>query len=403
MNRRRFLGGLATGAGVGLAGCFSAPRAREGAGAGGRRSVRASGGVTGADYSVSDEDLPIPRSELVRAAPRDGIPAITDPVFGSDWSGITVEGGAAWRGDYTVEPRLQDRDEVIGVVRDGEARAYPLKLLAEHEVVNDTFGGPLLITFCPLCGSSLTARRTVGDEETTFGVSGLLWNWDLVMYDQRTESLWGQIAATAIRGERTGDRLEPVPSSLTRWDTWQGERSDTRVLRPPPDSNTVRGTVSFDYKLDRYGGYDANERIGLGSREFQDDRLHPKTQVVGVESRGTARAYPFRVVDEAGVVNDRVGELPVVVATGPSDTPSVDSGELFAYDRRVEGRAFEFEPAGRGRMTAGGSTWSIPTGRAVDGPHEGRRLAQAGATTAVYWFAWLEFNPETDVYGRNGG
>lgn len=405
MNRRQFLAGVGTVTGFLLAGTPEPPRRSRLSDSPNRDRATATGAagadVTGAVTSLSASDLPVPESELVRAAPRDRIPAITDPAFGDDWSGVRIEGYSHLRGEYEVEPRLEPWDEVIGIEREGEARAYPLKLLSEHEVVNDTFGEPLLVTFCPLCGSSIAARRTVDGRETIFGVSGLLYNWDLVMYDAATDSKWSQLAATAIRGPRTGDVFDLVPSTLTRWETWRESHPDTRVLRPPPDSNTIRGRVTFDYELDRYAAYEANEQIGLGNREFEDDRLHPKTRVIGVATEDETRAYPFPAVEKRGVINDTVGDLPVVVAIGPGDSPSVSSGELFAYDRRVGGQLLRYEHVEAGRMRAGGSTWNVPTGRAVDGPFRGQQLTQAGPADAVFWFAWLDFHPDTEVYGTD--
>ncbi len=223
MHRRQFLAGVGGAAGVGLAGCVGAPRAPA--------APRVRDPRAGTDAALSESDLPVPESELVRAAPRDGIPAITDPVFGADWSGVTVEGETRLRGEYEVEPRLQPADEVIGVERDGEARAYPLKLLSEHEAVNDTFGGPLLVTFCPLCGSSLTARRTVDGAETTVGVSGLLYRWDLVIGDGRTRA----------------DR----PGTHPQGGRWTGHTRDAGSDRPGPRTRCSgsRGWISTPRRL----------------------------------------------------------------------------------------------------------------------------------------------------------
>jgi hypothetical protein len=128
---------------------------------------------------------------------------------------------------------------VLGVEHDDRARAHPLRVLNHHEVVNDEFAGPLAVTYCVLCGSGVVFERRVTGEPTTFGVSGRLWRSDLVMYDGLTDSLWSQLAATAIRGPRTGDRLTLVPSSLTTWGKWRSAHPETRVLLPPPHSGTV--------------------------------------------------------------------------------------------------------------------------------------------------------------------
>jgi len=126
----------------------------------------ASRDAPGEDGSVasgeSSLEFPVPRSEITRGAPKDAIPAIVDLEFGADWSELTVD-GVGFQG-ATIEPRLEPDDRVIGVARDGEARAYPLCVLNRHEVVNDELGGPLLVTYCPLCGSAVTAvRRADGD------------------------------------------------------------------------------------------------------------------------------------------------------------------------------------------------------------------------------------------------
>jgi hypothetical protein len=311
--------------------------------------------------------------------PQDGIPAITDPAFADDWS--------------DADATLEDDERVVGVARGGEARAYPLGILDWHEVVNDSFGGPLLVTFCPLCGSGVTAVRRVDGEETRFGVSGKLWRNDLVMYDAKTGSLWSQILATAIRGEETGTTLDLVPSTLTTWGAWREAHPGTSVLLPPPASGTVQGDVSRNYETDPYAGYEDDRRIGISTEEFDDDRLHPKAQVVGVASDGVARAYPFQRVSEGGgVVNDRVGDLPVVVSVDAADG-------LVAYDRRVDGETLSFRADGERHLAAGGWRWERTTGRAVDGPHEGTTLTRANGRSQMFWFAWLDFHPDTEVYG----
>jgi hypothetical protein len=396
MNRRRLLGSLGTAAVLGLAGCTS----REDAGDGGdtgddRTTATASPPPTGAAVDASgnssvvrgprgEVELPVDDAEIRRVIGKDRIPAITEPSFGSDWG--------------SVEYALGDEDRVIGVVRDGAARAYPLAVLNWHEVVNDDFGGPLLVTYCPLCGTGVTAERRVDGQVTTFGVSGRLWRSDLVMYDSLTDSLWSQILATAIRGDRTGDRLSLVPSSLTTWGQWRTDHPDTEVLLPPPRSGTVVSSLPRNYDSDPYAGYEDSRSIGVaggGGGDFDDDRLHPKAQVIGVATETAAVAYPFARVSEVGVVNDTVGDLPVVVAAGAGET-------LSAFDRRVDGTTLTFTPAGAGRMRAGGSTWTRTTGTAVDGPYEGVTLDQAARVSTEFWFAWLNFHPDTAVYGTDG-
>jgi hypothetical protein len=385
MDRRRFLAALGVATAVGGAGCagVSAPAADPGARIDGGEE-EAGSTPTGAPTdgaAFANPSLPVPESELNRGAAKDGIPAITEPAFASDWRG--------------VEASLTDDTEVVGVERDGAARAYPLPILNWHEIVNDEFGGPLLVTFCPLCGSGVVAERTVDGEATVFGVSGLLWRSDLVMYDRASESLWSQLLAQAIRGPKTGRRLSLVPSTITTWGAWRAAAPDTEVLVPPPESGTIVGDATRQYGYDPYEAYARSERIGIGFNSVDDDRLHPKTTVIGVARGDVARAYPLRdvLLAEGSLVEDDVGGLPVVVAAADDG-----DGTLVAYDRRVDGETLSFERAGDAHLRAGGSRWRLTTGRAVDGPFEGRRLAAASRRSALFWFAWVDFHPETDVW-----
>jgi hypothetical protein len=321
--------------------------------------------------------LPVPESELIKAANRDEIRAITETSFASDWSdrAETLE-------EYTFGGLVAE-DIVIGVTREGRSRAYPLQILWTHEIVNDDFGGPLLVTYCPICGSSVTAERTVDGAATIFGVSGYLWRSDLVMYDRRTESLWSQIAATAIRGSRTGQELTLVPSTVTTWESWRQSNPGTDVLLPPPLSTAISESVAKP----SYVPYRRKELFSdRGTDEFDN-----RTAVKGVVVDGTARAYPFPVVEREGLLNDRVGGHPVLVGLGTGT-------RLVAYDRCVDGQALTFEATEEGMARAGGSRWRLDTGLAVDGPHDGERLTELGGQP-MFWFAWQKFNPDSDVYG----
>lgn len=121
------------------------------------------------------------------------------------------------------------------------ARAYPIKVLQFHKIVDHTLGEPLLVTYCPLCRSAMAARREVRDEPTRFGVDGRLWRENLLLYDGLTGSPWSQTAATAIRGPATGQRLVLRPATLTSWGNWRRNHPETAVLLPPPYSRTVAG------------------------------------------------------------------------------------------------------------------------------------------------------------------
>ena len=387
MRRRRFLAATVAGSLVGLAGC---------AAAGGEERTEADGpGATAGPTDtrpgseggpLRNPDLPLGDDDLLRAAGRDDIPAISSPAFAADWSSVSA----------TLGPD----EPIVGVAVDGTARAYPLAVLNWHEVVNDDLGGPLLVTYCPLCGSGVVADRLVAGRPATFGVSGYLWHRDLVLYDARTESLWSQLLARAVRGPRTGDRLALRPSALTTWREWRREHPDTSVLLPPPASETVTGRGEWNYDVDPYAEFSSWSPVAVGINS--GPALGPKELVLGVATDRQATAYPLgRVLEAGGVVNDTVGDLPVVVAS--------TRDALVAYDRRVGGETLHFGRTDDGRtdggqtddvLTGGGSRWGLASGCALDGPHEGTVLRRANDRTPMYWFAWASFYPGTAVYGR---
>lgn len=378
MKRRHFLGSLGA---VGLAAGTSTRSDRDCGPPPPASALRA-----GARFR--NVDLPVPEDELVSGASRDSIPAITDPAFGPDWDALDAE--------LDDPPVLAESEQVVGVEVGDVVRAYPLAVLDWHEVVNDTVSTadgtvPLLVTYCPLCRSAIVADRVVAGEPLTFGVSGLLYESDLVLYDTATESLWSQILATAIRGPLTGTELSLRPNTLTTWGAWREVHPDTEVLLPPPLSDTIVGRTSSDYDRDPYRGNGRANIVTIGIPGDIDPRLDPNLTVVGVVFRGAARAYPADRVADVGVVNDCLNGLPVVVASRSGDEP-------VAYVRGVDGQTVRFDRAGE-YLVAGGSRWEITSGHAVDGPHEGTKLTQANDRSPMFWFAWAQFYPETDIWG----
>ena len=164
-------------------------------------------------FDLSDSS--IPAKEIQQGGPpRDGIAALDAPET------LSAE-LARWR----------DSDLVIGVSLGAETRAYPVAILNWHELVNDTLAGrPILVSYCPLCGTALVFDRQAGKKVRTFGVSGLLYQSDLLLYDRETESLWSQILSTAVSGPLKGARLELLRSSLTRWGIWKEREMPAIVM-----------------------------------------------------------------------------------------------------------------------------------------------------------------------------
>lgn len=379
MRRRQY---LATAGTVGLAVLAGTPDT-------GSPSDRLAGPETiqQADSSTADW-LPVEQSKLIRAAPKDGIPAIVDPEFGDSWAALPDDGPHGGR-------TLRHDDVILGVTAGDRARAYPLKVLSRHEVVNDVFGDPIAVTYCPVCRSGLVANRDVAGKTRRFGVSGLLYQANLVLYDEPSDTLWSQIAARAIRGPLTGTGLSLFAATKTTWTDWQASHPETDVLLPPPRSGTVVGPVSLNYELDIYERWREfakhDPTVGpLGQLEWDDVRLERRALVLGIAHDGEARAYPKTELQQASPIHDAVGGLPVVVTASDAD-------RLFAYDRRVDGNRLTFTDDGDA-LRAGGSRWDRVSGRALDGPHEGTTLSPAPSQGPLFWAAWLQFYPDTTVF-----
>ena len=214
------------------------------------KSSRAIGdGLHVESYGFSLDGLNVPRDLIVAAGfPKDGMPALVDP-GAMPGSGV-VPLNESRRGKYIVTS-----DRVVGVVLGGEARAYPVRLLNWHEVINDTLGGiPIAVTYHPLCDSVVVFDRRVGDEVLEFGVSGLLFNSNQLLFDRRTdpaeESLWSQLLGRAVTGPAAlaGRTLDVLPSSVARWDRWLALYPETTVIDPDPD-------LVKRYERNPYGNY----------------------------------------------------------------------------------------------------------------------------------------------------
>ncbi|MGE8452517.1 MAG: DUF3179 domain-containing protein [Pseudomonadales bacterium] len=228
----------------------------------------------------------VPQDEIVNGGPpRDGIPALIAPRF------VTASEATFLRSD----------DRVLGVLLNGVAKAYPERILIWHEIVNDEFNGePLVVSFCPLCGTGAAHSASVDGKRLTFGVSGLLYNSNLLLYDKQTQSLWSQMLGKAISGPLKGAALKDFPITHTTWQAWQKEHPRTVVL----SSHTG---YQLGYGINPYSDYLTNAVVMFRVRQ-ESHRFHPKEWVLGVEANGTYKAYPFTELANAGnVVRDRVG------------------------------------------------------------------------------------------------
>lgn len=242
-----------------------------------------------ASYQFDLSTCLVPRETLVPAGfPRDGVPAMTRPEV-LDRAGLakcTEQLRRAHQGKLLV-----DSDLVIGVAMGGEARAYPIRMITWHEIVNDVLGGvPIAVTYHPLCDSSVVFDRRVGGETLEFGVSGLLFNSNLLMYDRRPgrqgESLWSQLLFRAVAGPAAarGATLALVPAVVVHWSDWLERHPDTTVLAP--DRARMRAYRSS------YGSYFASPELRYPAEPLPEDGRPLKEPWIALRAGEAWHAFP---------------------------------------------------------------------------------------------------------------
>jgi hypothetical protein len=236
----------------------------------------------------------IPQDQILGGGPsKDGIPAIFEPRL-----------IAAVSASY-----LKPEDRVIGIELDGVSRAYPISILNWHEIVNDKINQhSFAVTYCPLCGTGVAFYSKLRGKDAEFGVSGLLYNSDVLLYDRGTESLWSQILGEAISGKLVGEKLKVIPISHTTWREWLKQHPETTVL----SDNTG---FSRDYSRNPYRGYEKTRSLYFQVNNTAPATYHPKEAVVGVEIDGVFKAYPFVELDKLGLskFEDRVNGTRITI------------------------------------------------------------------------------------------
>ena len=333
-----------------------------------------------------------PLERLVSGGPsKDGIPALTDPTFVSPESA-----GASY---------LSDTDLVMGVVINGEAKAYPQNMGWWHEIVNDIVGGqPIVMSFCPLTGTGMVfdGRGDDGSRITT-GVSGLLFNSNLVMYDRRDgQTLYPQMFYRGVSGARSGEELELLPVVETTWGYWKKLHPGTQVI----SSNTGIYSVG-QYREYPYVQSGADYRTADQYLIFSFDTSQASTyfgakqMTLGVRFGEMAKAYPFAAMGAEAVVNDVVdGNAIVVVYYGRealalplSRSIEVDGRQTTLTMDRVSSTDARFPFLMKDKETE--TVWDL-MGEAISGTHKGKHLNQVPAHNA-FWIAWTTFWKNTGI------
>jgi len=264
--------------------------------------------------------------------PKDGIPAIDKPHYVS-----AEEAGF-----------LQGNDFVLGFELEGQAFAYPRYILNWHELINDQVNGkPFLISYCPLCGTGMAFSSSVDGKHLMFGVSGLLFNSDVLFFDRESESLWSQLEKKAISGKLVGTELEQLYLEHTTWDNWKVQHPQTKVL-------SEQQGFTRSYRRDPYSGYETSSQLFFKTLRSAPKEFHTKERVMGVEINGAYKAYPYIELRKHGKLK---------------------------FTDTIEGSDYIIH-------------WDEATETAKIETVAGEKVV----STVAYWFAWYTFHPGTEIF-----
>lgn len=332
--------------------------------------------------NFSDQNWLIPVNEVVDGGPgKDGIPSVENPSFTS-----------VNQVDYLQDDRL-----VIGVKINNELRLYPHQILDWHEIINDTIGDEhYSLTYCPLTGTGIAYDREINSEVNEFGVSGLLFRNNLIMYDRNTDSNWSQMQLRAVNGNLSGKEGETIQVVESTWETWKNMYPEAKVM-------TTDTGFSRNYQGFAYGrGYLTDNNSFIFQPKRDDRRLPNKTIVHGViedEFRGEStvlRIYPIQnLKDNVQVINETFRSRNIVFAGSSEDQIGVSF-----INATEDGSSLTFEPV-QGDLPIimednEGNQWNI-FGKAVSGPRAGERLTPTKSYNG-YWFAFADFYPNSCIY-----
>jgi len=332
------------------------------------------GNAGGTADSGTDDRWLIPAGNVVDGGPgKDGIPALQQPSF-EPATAVTV-----------VEP-----DDLVIVVRDGnQVKAYPEDILDYHEIVNDgPTDDPFIVSYCPLTASAIGWNGRAADSNPTFGVSGLLYNSNLLLYDRQTDTVWSQMLQMAVNGPRIGQSAEIVQVLETKFSTLQSMYPDALVM------TRATGHVR-NYDNYPYGAYRENQDL-LFRVAPRDDRLHPKERAIGIHMDSTAKIYQIAGFgNSTQAINEQFeGQSIVVVGNSALDLAVIYSSEL------SDGTILSLSPVQDDlpniMIDTEGNVWDI-FGTAVSGPRAGEQLASVPAYTAM-WFAWAAHFSEVQIH-----
>ncbi|MBN4051987.1 DUF3179 domain-containing protein [Cytophagaceae bacterium AH-315-L13] len=339
----------------------------------------------------------VPLFEFKVLLKRDGIPPIDDPKF--------------WYKDR-ADSAFFEHEPVISIAIDGMAKAYPLSILMFHEIVNDSLNNvPITVTYCPLCNAAIVFDRRLSfkgiDYLFDFGVSGMLRNSDMIMWDRQTESWWQQFLGECLVGKLKGAQLTLLPSMLISYEEFTKSYPKGQIL------STETGIDSDEeapYGTNPYENYDdlANNQPRLFKGKV-DDRLPAMERIININVNGTDIIYPLSIINKKGVINDNPHNYPVVIffqsgVVSVMDKSEIknskDVGAVTVFSPGINGSTLTFIKTSEGfKDVQTQSLWSL-TGKCIEGQHKGKQLTPI-VHGNHFAFAWFAFKPECEIYGQD--
>jgi hypothetical protein len=334
--------------------------------------INTSGSTTSSNQGAAIWSIPI--NEIFDGGPgKDGIPALEDP------ERVSVEAGGY----------LLDQELVLGYFDGENAIAYPLQILDWHEIINDELNHfPYAITYCPLTGTGIGWDRTLNGNPTTFGVSGLIYNNNLIPYDRQTNSNWSQMRLDCVNGPLINSEIKTFQLLETRWFTWKEMYPNTKVL-------SLNTGVDRPYGLYPYGDYKTNEDNLLFPLDIDDRRLNRKERVHGIIIDEVAKVYRFSSFNSTNtLINDLINSKEVIILGNSTKNfivsfyPELENGTNVVLNAVDEANVILEDNLG--------NKWDV-FGYAVSGPAKGERLKRTESFMG-YWFSWGTFYRNSEIY-----
>lgn len=313
----------------------------------------------------------LPISQIKDGGPgKDGIPSIDNPKF-IDANSVTF---------------LDDEDLVVGIVKDNDVKAYPHIILDWHEVINDEINGAFFtLNYCPLTGTAFAWESETNNTRTTFGVSGLLYNANLIMYDRNTDSNWSQLRLECVNGSLINNKPKLYNVVETDWKTWQTLYPNTQVL-------SVQTGFSRTYGTSPYGDYATNNNSFLFRPEITNNALPNKERIYAIIDGEEAKVYQFSNFIDGRVIKDSFNDSNYLIVGNNTIMYGFKLGEdynnlNFEYDFTNTESFFKDNE---------GNKWSV-FGEAIEGPRRGEFLTPVKSVMS-YWFAIAAFYPDPEIY-----